>query len=296
MASGDVFPAPTGSGAAKLSVPTLGIILIDAGRLELPEAERVLHFAREKGLRFGEAAIELGLLTRADVDLALSNQFEYSYLERGQSAVDESLIAAYAPFTPQSEALRSLRNQLLQRWFDTDPSHRALAIISAERNEGRSYIASNMAVVFSQTDMRTLLIDADMRHPSQHRLFGLDNQFGLSTILSGRGGSEAIRRIPSLRNLSVLPVGARPPNPSELLVKPVFARFLEEASTQFDVVLLDTPAAGEFSDAQAICMRAGSALIVVRKNATRVWRVRGISDGAAMGGATLIGTVLNDYS
>ena len=295
MAPGNVIPASTGSGTPNLPARSVGAILIDAGRLELQDVERILHLAREKGLRFGDAAIALGVLTRADVDLALSNQFEYSYLERGQSTVSEELIAAYAPFAPQVEALRSLRNQLMQRWFDTDPAHKALAIVSAERNEGRSYIAANLAVVFSQTDVRTLLVDADMRHPSQHRLFGLDNRSGLSAILSGRGGLEAIRRIPSLRNLSVLPVGAAPPNPSELLVKSSFARFLEQMANEFGVIVLDTPAAGDYSDAQTICARAGSGLIVVRKNATRVWRVRGITDGAAMGTATLVGTVLNDY-
>lgn len=295
MALGQVIPAETGSIAPEPEDRFLGAILIDAGRLEPRDVERVLHLAREKGLRFGDAAVELGVLTRADIDLALSEQFKYPYLERGRSAVSEALIAAYEPFVPQVEALRSLRNQLLQRWFYADPTHKALAIISAERNEGRSYIAANLAVVFAQMGARTLLVDADMRNPTQHRLFGLDNQTGLSTLLSGRGGADSIKRIPLLRDLSVIPVGAMPPNPSELLVKPSFGRVLAQMAVEFDVILFDTPAASESSDAQTICMRAGAALIVVRKNATRVWRVRGITDGAAMGSTTLVGTVLNDY-
>ena len=78
-------------------------------------------------------------------------------------------------------------------------------------------------------------------------------------------------------------------------MKASFEGFLRQMAREFDVILLDTPAAGDYSDAQTICARAGSGLIVVRKNATRVWRVRGITDGAAMGTATLVGTALNDY-
>jgi chain length determinant protein tyrosine kinase EpsG len=294
LGQGNVIPAATG-GTPKLPARSLGAILVEAGRLKPEDAEKIQRLARERGLRFGEVGLQLGLLQQADIDFALSSQFDYPYLERGASPVSEDLIAAYAPFSRQVEALRALRTQLLFHWFETDPGHRALALVSAERGEGRSYIAANLAVVFSQLGERTLLIDADMRNPSQHRLFGLDNRAGLSAVLAGRGGTELIRPIPSLLDLSVLPAGALPPNPSELLARPMFARFLEKLADDFNVILLDTPAAGEWSDAQTVCLRARSALIVVRKNATRAWRVRGVADHAARSSTTLLGTVLNDY-
>ena len=246
-------------------------------------------------LRFGDAAMQLGLLNQADIEFAISRQFDYPYLLRGQSAVSEELIAAYAPFTPQVEALRALRSQLMLRWFDVDPARKALAVVSAERNEGRSFIAANLAVAFSQLGEHTLLIDADMRNPSQHRLFGLDNRAGLSAVLTGRGGPEAIQRIPALRDLSVLPAGVQPPNPSELLARPEFAQLLQEMAREFDILILDTPAAADTADAQTITMRAGGALLVVRKNASRFWRVRGIADHAVETSATIVGTVLNDF-
>ena len=295
MGQSDVIPAPAGGGALATAKRSIGAILIDAGRLKAEQAEQILRLQREEGLSFGDAALRLGLLARADIDFALSRQFEYSYLLRGQSAVSEELVAAYAPFTPQVEALRALRSQLMLRWFDTDPAHRALAIVSAERDEGRSFIAANLAVVFSQLGERTLLIDADMRDPSQHRLFGIDNRAGLSAILSGRAGEEVIRRVPSLLDLSVLPAGAAPPNPSELLARPLFRQLLQGLRKEYGIILLDTPAAGETPDALAASMCAGAALIVVRRNAARVWRVRGVADSAAQGSTTLVGTVLNDY-
>lgn len=295
MTHSKLISASNGDPAPKLGDRSIGATLIDAGRLKAEDAERILRVQREQGLRFGDAAIQLGLITQADIEFALSRQFDYPYLLRGQSAVSEELIAAYAPFTPQVEALRALRAQVMLRWFKTDPAHKALAIVSAERKEGRSFIAANLAVVFSQLGERTLLIDADMRNPCQHRQFGLDNRVGLSAMLSGRGGPEAIRRIPSLLDLSVLPAGAQPPNPSELLNRPLFSQLLQELATGFDVILLDTSSAGESADALTVSMWAGSALIVVRKNATRAWRVRGVADHALQNSCTLVGTVLNDF-
>jgi chain length determinant protein tyrosine kinase EpsG len=203
--------------------------------------------------------------------------------------------AAYAPFSPQVEALRALRSQLILRWFDSNPDRKALAIVSAARNEGRSYIAANLAVVFSQLGERTLLIDADMRNPCQHKLFGLGNRTGLSAVLSGRGGPEAILRIPTLLDLSVLPTGAQPPNPLELLARPQFPQLLKELALKFDVILLDSPAAAEYADAQTLAVCAGAALIIARKNATRMWQLHGVSDTVAQASATVIGTVLNDF-
>jgi len=290
-----VIPAPAGSPALKRFDHLIGGILIDAGRLKLEDAERILHLQREQGLLFGDAALKLGLLTEADIQFALSRQFNYPYLVRGESKVSEDLIAAYARAGPQLEALRALRSQLMLRWFDNDPTRKALAIVSGERREGRSYIAANLAVVFSQLGQHTLLIDADMRNPSQHNLFGLDSSGGLSEALSGRGGPVTIRHISGLPELWVLPAGASPPNPLELLARPRFPQLLAELGQKFEVILIDSPAATDFADEQTLAVRAGAALIVARKNSTRMWQVRGVSDSVAQGNATIVGTVLNDF-
>jgi protein-tyrosine kinase len=295
MAKSNVISAATGTAAIPRNERSIGAILIDAGRLKPESAEKILRLQREEGLRFGDAATRLGLLKQSDIDFALARQFDYPYLLRGQSLVSEELVAAYSPFTPQVEALRALRSQLMLRWFDTDPAHKALAVVSAERREGRSFIAGNLAIVFSQLGEHTLLIDADMRNPCQHTLFGLENRVGLSAVLSGRGGPDTIQRIPSLLDLSVLTAGAQPPNPSELLSRPLFSQLLHELAREFDVIILDTPATGDTADAQTVTMRAGSALVVVRKNVSRAWRVRGIADNAAQTSATVVGTVLNEF-
>jgi receptor protein-tyrosine kinase len=296
VADSNVIPAvAAGNAAARRGRQSIGAILIDAGRLNAEDAERIVRLQREKGLRFGDAAIELGLLVQADIEFALSRQFEYPYLLRGQSAISEDLVAAYTPFSPQVEALRAVRGQLVVRWFDGDPGHKALAIVSAGRREGRSFIAANLAVVFSQLGERTLLIDADLRNPRLHDLFALDNRTGLSAMLSGRGGPDAVQRVDALVDLSVLPAGTVPPNPAELLARPPFEELLQSLAARFDVIILDTPAAGESADAQCVAMRAGGALIVARKNETRIAQVQGVTENLVHAKATVVGVLLNEF-
>ena len=175
----------TGSGRA------IGAILIDAGRLSPDGAERILRAQRDGGLRFGDAAISLGLLKESDIQFALSRQFDYPFLQPGESSVSDEVVAAYRPFTHQVEELRALRSQLMLRWFDAEAERKTLAIVSPERGEGRSFIAANLAVVFSQLGERTLLIDADMRNPRQHTMFAVSNRLGLSETLAGRGGRSS---------------------------------------------------------------------------------------------------------
>ena len=296
MRLGDLAATPAKSSPARSAGRSIGAILIDAGKLKPEDAERVLRAAQELGIRFGDAAKELGLITQQDIDVALSRQFDYPYLIPGESVVSEEVVAAYEPFSRRVEALRVLRSQLLLRWFQTDPARKALAVVSASRGEGRSFIAANLAVVFSQLGrQRTLLIDADLRHPRQHQLFGLDNRAGLSSVLSERAGGEVVRRIPGLLDLSVLPAGILPPNPQELLARPQFAKMLQQLAAYFDVILLDSPPASDSADAQTIAVSAGATLMVVKKNASRAWRVRGVAGSVAEARATIVGAVLNDF-
>lgn len=286
--------APTTQGLSNAE-RSIGAILIDAGRLKPEEAERILRAQRELNLRFGDAAIHLGLLSEADIRQALSRQFDYPYLQHGASKVNEAVVAAYDPFAPQVEALRALRSQLMLRWFDGEQGHKALAIVSPAKQEGRSWFAANLAVVFSQLGERTLLIDADLRNPVQHKLFGVDNQAGLSTVLAGRAGTEAIKRIPALLDLSVLTAGAVPPNPQELLARNQLTQLLAQLGERFDVILIDTPAGEHCADSQTLAARAGGALMVARRNRSRLTAVRSLAERLQHGNAALVGSVLNQY-
>jgi protein-tyrosine kinase len=101
-----------------------------------------------------------------------------------------------------------------------------------------------------------------MRSPCQHHLFNLGKRAGLSDMLVGRAGPEAVVGIPSLQDLSVLPAGAIPPNPQELLGRQEFSKLLQSLGQDFSVIIIDTPSAGECADAHTVAVRAGAALMV----------------------------------
>ncbi len=274
---------------------SIGAILIDNGSLTPDAAERILKLQKERGLRFGDAAIQLGLLSEADIQQALSRQYDYPYLMPGDNAVSEQVIAAFKPFSPVVEQLRALRSQLMLRWFDAEAGHKTLAVVSPGRGEGRSFTAANLAVVFSQLGERTLLIDADLRHPSQHQLFRLPNKLGLSSLLAGRAElAETVIRIPGLIDLSVMPAGATPPNPQELLARPAFNALIATLQGQYDIVIVDTPAGAETADHQSIAARTRGAVIVARKDISLAPQAQALVSSLQHAGVVVVGAVLNN--
>jgi protein-tyrosine kinase len=284
------------SGAPRVS-RSLGGILVDSGLLKPEDAERVLLVQKEQNLRFGDAAIRLGLLNESDIQYALSRQFAYAYLRRtpgDKKPVSDELVAAYEPFSPRVEQLRAIRSQLMLRWFDKADQRQVLTIVGTERGEGRSHLAANLAIVFSQLGERTLLVDADMRNPRQHELFYLENKIGLSTVLSGRSREEAIVRIPDLAGLCVLPAGPVPPNPLELLNRLNFDDFMIQVKSTFDVVIIDTPALSVAEDAAMIAVRTGAALAVAHSAQTKVSQFSDMVQGLMNMGVSVVGSVLND--
>ncbi len=213
----------------------------------------------------------------------------------GNANASDELVAARFPNHPRAEELRALRTQLLIRWFDAKPARATLAIVSPGSGEGRSYTIANLAVVFSQIGVRTLLIDADLRAPRLHRIFDVSAPAGLAAALAGTPISEAIVPVPGLLRLSLMPAGQLPLHPQELLSRPRFADVLDEARRSFDLVLLDTPAAGRCSDAQMICYRANNAMLLARRNRTRVDATKKLMRDMKDTGVNLVGTVINSF-
>jgi len=277
-----------------LAERSIGAILIDNGRLTPIDAEKILREQKLSKLRFGDAAIKLGLLTQADIDFALARQFDYPYLGVEDQTLSEEVIAAFRPFSPAVEQLRALRTQLMLRWFGGDASRKSIAIVSPSERDGRSFVAANLAVVFSQLGERTLLIDADLRAPSQHKLFKIDNGVGLSAVLSGRVSAQAaVHKVVALLDLSVLPAGATPPNPQELLSRDLFSNILAQYGESYDVIIIDTPSASRSADAQTIAARSGAALIVARNHATQLSALQGLVGRLQNSNVAVVGSLLN---
>jgi len=272
---------------------SIGKLLLDLGKIRPEDAERVLRLQKEEGLRFGDAAQKLGLISEADIRQVLSMQFDYPYLQANEGSFSKELVAAYQPFSPQVEALRALRSQLILRWFSE--GYKALAVISATSSDGCSNLAANLAVVFSQLGEQTLLVDANLRNPVQHKIFNLDESRGLSDILVGRAGLDVVTKIESFVDLTVLGAGTVPPNPQELLSRSNFTDFMNQAMSHYDVVIVDTAPAADTSDAQAVAGRCRGALLVSRLNETRLSELKNIRDQLTVSGVQIVGAVVNDF-
>jgi chain length determinant protein tyrosine kinase EpsG len=272
---------------------SIGRLLLQLGKITPADSEKILLAQQESGLRFGDAALRLGLIKESDIRQVLALQFNYPYLQAGEGNYSAELVAAYQPFSPQVEALRALRSQLMMRWFSE--GFKTLSIVSVHAGEGCSYLAANLAIVFSQLGERTLLVDANLREPRQHTIFNLKEKHGLSDIIAGRAGLDIITQVESFVDLSVLGAGTIPPNPQELLNRASFTEFMNQVIDQYDVVLFDTTPAMVSADAQATVARCGGALLVSRLNHTRLSDLTEVRDQISVTGAKVVGAVINEF-
>ncbi len=274
---------------------SMGDIIAELRDLSAEQVERVLQHQRQHGLRFGEAAVALGLASREDVLYALAQQFHYPYTPDEAQQLAPELVALNEPFGARAEAFRALRSQLMMRLFAEGEPRRALAVISPDVADGKSYLAANLAAALAQLGGRTLLVDADMRSGRLHELFKLSNQTGLSSILSGRADKQVIQPVAGVGNLFVLPMGTTPPNPLELVERPAFGVLMRELAAKFDHVVVDTPAAVHGADAAVVAARCGTALVVARKHASRVGALQELVASFAGSPVQLAGVVVNEF-
>ena len=274
---------------------SIGSIIAETRHLSADQVEKVLQHQRAKGIRFGEAAIALGYASADDVLFALSQQFHYPYAAEGQRKANPELVALNQPFGVQAESFRAIRSQIMMRLFNEGQDRCAIAVVSPDSGDGKSFFAANLAITLAQLGGRTLLVDADMRGPRQHQVFGIPNDAGLSGILSGRSEAKVIQQVPGVPSLFVLPVGVTPPNPLELVERPAFGLLIRELLSKFDHVVVDTPAAQYGSDCAVIAARAGAALVLARKGRSHVARLQDLVADLAETPAKLAGVIVNEF-
>jgi len=273
----------------------IGSILAEEGKLRGGDIEQVMALQHAEGLRFGDAALRLGLITANDLHHAIAKQYDLPHLLPGHENTGSELVVAQEPFHPRAEEMRALRTQLLIRWSKAGVNQRVLAVVSPGAGEGRSYVAANLAVAFSQLGERTLLVDADLRTPRQHLIFNVSDRVGLSAVLSDRADRSAVAPVPEFGPLWLLPAGARPPNPQELLSRLALGVLLHELRNEFDVILFDTPPAKLYADALAVAFRTRSAMVLARKDRTRLEDTKSVIRELSDMDARVVGTVFNDF-
>jgi chain length determinant protein tyrosine kinase EpsG len=273
----------------------IGAILVASNRLTPAQVDEILATQRVRGTRFGETGVRLGLIGVDDLRRALAEQYDVPHLLPDNRRANAELVVASMPFHPCAEQIRAVRTRLLVRWAKGAIHGRMLAVVSPGSGEGRSYFAANLAVAFAQLGEQTLLIDAALRRPRQQRIFQVDDSVGLAAVLAGRAKGSAVVPVPEFGTLSVLPAGASPPNPLELLSRDLFAILLHELQREYQVILIDTPAAELCSDAYTVAFRAGSALVLARKHVTSVAAMDRVIAELRETGTGIAGTVFNAF-
>jgi len=274
----------------------LGKILVDQGKIETNDVERILDCQEKKGLFFGDAARHLKLVSEEDIKFALALQFGYPTAHPSQGVFSDELVAAYDPFGKQAEIFRTIRTQLE---VSLSEEQKVLTVVSPSEHEGRSYVAANLAVTFSQMSKQTLLIDANLRKPRQNKIFGSTSRVGLSSMLSGRikqaelnSMSEAV---PFFTHLTVLGAGAVPPNPVELFSNGRFQSILDEVKKFFDIIIIDSPAGSYRADVQMLCSCAQNALVVARQDHTKFNDLKDLSHLLTSMKVNVVGSIMNKF-
>lgn len=288
------LPSLEVSGAALQVVESrMGDACIASNKLTRAEVDQVLALQAKKQMRFGEAAIALGMLTEHDVRELLNVQFNNASFSSPElvARISPTLAILHAPESDAAQSIKRLRSELLVQMGDERKL--VLAVVSPEKGEGKSYIAASLAIAFAQLNIKTLLVDADLREPVQHRWFGLPNQTGLSTALAKRssGSLEAMTEL--VPGFWVLGSGPLPPNPLEMLTAPWFRRFVEPLAEQVSVVIVDTPSGAHWADAQMLAGQAGAAIVVARKDVTHLRNFKRFHRDLGFAGVDVLGVVFN---
>ena len=194
-----------------------------------------------------------------------------------------------------SEAYKTIRTNLL---FTLSASEDNVTLITSyEPNAGKSITTANIAITMAQTGARVLLIDADMRNASQHRVFNIPNTDGLSKLLSGISKPEdSIFRKDIRPNLDLLTAGPTPPNPSELLGSKNMGKLLDALRKVYDYIFIDCPPIGIVSDALSLLSHTKNVSMIVRQRQTRYDEVRRVAESITALNGKILGVIVTDVA
>lgn len=287
--------------------------LVLLNRLSQEAIERINEIMSSLHVRFAEAAVQSGAVSQQEIAEAqewmskralgrpgglieemlqrTARKRDVILWEHDQLEPSAELALAHQPNHPYSEAVRTLRTELLLRCRGT---RGIIALLSPCPGDGRSRLAAELAVAFAQLERRTLLVDADLRKPSLHRLFATNNDMGLAQALTN-GGRHNFHGISRLPEMALITSGEVPQNPLELLSGRGFERALGEWRRNFEFVILDTPPMTRFSDAVATAAVAGNVLLLGRAEATRFKDLKEVCRNLAAAHCRVLGAVINRF-
>jgi len=216
--------------------------------------------------------------------LARSNQKQTKKLER-------SLITIEDPKSPISEQYRTIRTNV--QFSFVDAPMRSLMVTSTGAGEGKSTTTANLAVVFAQQGKKVLLIDADLRKPTVHYTFRLNNYTGLTNVLTNSAPLLPSCQETRVENLYVLTSGPIPPNPAELLSSKAMEQCIQQLYNEFDLLIFDTPPVLAVTDAQILAHQCDGTVLVIESGGTEIEAAVKAKELLEAANAKLLGVVLN---
>lgn len=202
------------------------------------------------------------------------------------------LIASLDPKSPISEQYRTIRTNI--QYSSIDNEIHTLMVTSSGPGEGKSTSAANLAVVFAQLGKKVLLVDADLRKPTAHRTFGVNNLFGFTTVLTKQSTLEKTVIETEEKDLYILTSGPVPPNPAELLSSKSMEKFIEDAKMLFDYIIFDTPPLLAVADPQIIANKVDGSVFVVSSGKTEIEAAKKAKELLENAKSKLLGVVLNN--
>jgi len=292
-----VFP----KGSTNLAVGiVLGLLLGFAGATGREMLDRTVRNAEDIERELGLAVLgSLPDVAREASTLNLGYYYGRRSSRKGDSDTPAArpennrpeLLVHTHPKSVVAEAARAIRTNLM--FMSPDHPYRCLLVTSAGPAEGKTTVATSMAIAIAQTGQSVCLVDCDLRKPRVHAVFGERNDAGLTTALLEPGDVASLTIQTQIPNLRILRAGPTPPNPADLMHSEAFGRVLKELRAEFDRVVIDSPPIGLVTDGVVLSTRVDATVLVVRALVTRRDAARRAMRSLRDVGATCAGFVLN---
>lgn len=208
-----------------------------------------------------------------------------------RTSINLAKIVQNDPNSTVSEAYRSLRFNI--ECTASDREIKTITITSACRGEGKTTTALNLAVAYAQIGKSVILLDADLRKPSLHLAFGGDNKRGLASFLANQNSVKEVIMESHIDNLSVIPAGPIPSNPSELLASKYLDLLLSELKQKYDLIIVDTPPVLPLTDAKILAAKCDGVLLVAEQGKVKRNTAKIVNEELMLAKANIIGVVWN---
>lgn len=235
---------------------------------------------------------KLGLSAFAGIPHSELQKKLHDNMRRSKGKSGDSLLASVDHTDLAVESLRSLRTNL--HFALLEASSNIVMLTGPAPGLGKSFVSANFGAVLASSDQKVLLIDADMRKGHLHEYFGMQRSPGLSGLITGKAELADAIHESHVSNLSIMPTGILPPNPADLLMNERFDTLLAELSSQFDLVLIDTPPVLAVTDAVLIGKRAGVSFMLLRSGRHPMREIEQAIKQVEKSGISLAGFVFND--